>query len=89
MAKRRYGVTETRIAKWTREGRGTGDGSGYRSWITINDTSSRGLSSRPFGITANRIHHLLSNNEAGVFYQADWSPAVVDIREQFPLSRWL
>lgn len=87
MAKRRYAVTERKIARWTREGRGTGAGSDYRPWLTINDVSSRGLSSRPFGITANRIHHLLSNNEAGVFYQADWSAAVVDVREQYPLPR--
>lgn len=84
---KRYQVTEKRIAKWIKEGRGTGQGASYLPWLTIHDTSSIGLSSRPPGVTTGRIHHLLSNNEAAAFYQAEWSPAVVDIREQFPLPR--
>lgn len=87
MAGKRYQVTEKRIAKWAKQGRGTGHGGRYSPWLTIHDTSSIGLSSRPPGVTTGRVHHLLSNNEAAVFYQADWSPAVVDIREQFPLPR--
>ena len=87
MSKRRYGVSEKKIEKWVKQGRGTGHGSGYLPWLTIHDTSSHGLSSRPPGVTTGRIHHLLSNNEAAVFYQADWSQAVLDIREQFPLPR--
>ena len=87
MAGKRYRLTENRIAKWIKAGRGTGRGMSYSPWLTIHDTSSEGLSSRPPGVTTGRIHHLLSNNEAAVFYQADWSPAVVDIREQFPLPR--
>lgn len=87
MAKRRYDITEQRIARWQREGRGRGRGSEYRPWITIHDVSSFGLSSRPPGVKTGRIHHLLSNNEAAVFYEAEWSTAVSDIREQFPLCR--
>jgi hypothetical protein len=32
-----------------------------------------------------RVHHLLSDLEAKVFYTFDYSPSVCDIREQFPL----
>ena len=87
MASKRYQVTEKRIAKCIKEGRGSGQGASYQPWLTIHDTSSYGLSSRPPGVTTGRIHHLLSNNEAAVFYQAEWSPAVVDIREQYPIPR--
>jgi len=37
------------------------------------------------GCTTGRVHHLLSDLEAKVFYTFDYSPLVCDIREQFPL----
>lgn len=87
MAKRRYGVSEARIARWVDEGRGTGRGRAYKPWLTIHDVPSEGLAVRLQGATTRRIHHLLSGVERAVFLECDWSQAVVDIREQFPLSR--
>lgn len=87
MPKRRYGVTEKRIATWTAAGRGTGRGPGYRPWLTIHDVPSDGLAVRVRGSTVGRVHHLLSGVERAAFLECDWSPAVVDIREQFPLPR--
>ncbi len=87
MAKRRYGMTEERIAKFLREGRGQGRLADYKPWLTIHDISSLGLSSRTPGATAARFHHLLSANERKVFLDCDWLECVVDVREQFPLER--
>jgi hypothetical protein len=67
------------------ENRGLGTLSGYLPWIVVQDFSSRGLSSRDPGMKTGRVHHFLSQVETGVFHLLDWSPFVVDIREQFPL----
>jgi hypothetical protein len=37
------------------------------------------------GCVTGRVHHLLSDLGAKVFYAFDFSPSVLDIREQFPL----
>ena len=54
-------------------------------WILIHDLASKGYSTRIFSQKTNRIHHLLSHNELYYFCLLDWSPHVLDIREQFPL----
>ena len=87
MAKRRYKVTEARIAKLQKQGRGTGHGRDYQPWIKIQDLSSRGRVHRIVGEKTGRIHHLLSDHELDVFLMLDWSQRVRDIREQFPLPR--
>lgn len=87
MAKRRYEFDEAKIARYAKEGRGTGRGSGYRPWLMIQDVPSLGRSSRIHGFKSGREHHLLSDLEAGLFQILEWSDVVVDIREQFPLDR--
>ena len=87
MAKRRYKVTEARMAKLQKQGRGTGHGRDYKPWIRIQDLSSRGRVHRIVGEKTGRIHHLLSDHELDVFLMLDWSQRVRDIREQFPLPR--
>jgi hypothetical protein len=87
MAKRRYGIDEGKIEKFLKEGRGQGHGMDYRPWLTIQDVSSLGLSSRILGCKTGRDHHLLSKGEAGLFLLLDWSDSVTDIREQYPLDR--
>lgn len=85
------------MSKWTRpitarsierrldEGRGQGIGKAYKPWLTVRDVPSRGQSARIKSWTIHREHHLLSLNEQRVFYYADWSDRVIDIREQYPL----
>jgi hypothetical protein len=87
MAKRRYSFDESKLEKFLKEGRGKGHGADYRPWLTIQDVSSIGLSSRILGCKTGRDHHLLSKGETGLFLLLDWSDSVTDIREQYPLDR--
>jgi hypothetical protein len=87
MAKHRYGIDEDKIARFVKEGRGQGSGAEYRPWLSVQDVSSLGRSSRIHSRKTGREHHLLSDIETAVFLLLDWSSAVTDIREQFPLER--
>lgn len=87
MAKRRYSLDEDKIARFLKEGRGQGHGADYRPWLTVQDVSSRGRSCRIHSFKTGREHHFLSNIETATFLLLDWSDAVTDIREQFPLNR--
>lgn len=87
MAKRRYGFDEEKLTRFLKEGRGQGTGADYLPWLTVQDVSSLGLSSRMHSRKTGREHHLLSKIEAGLFLIFDWSNSVTDIREQFPLDR--
>lgn len=87
MAKHKYGFDEAKIARFQKEGRGTGHGSDYQPWLTIQDVSSSGRVTRAYSFKTNRIHHCLSDLETGLFHMLDWSESVTDIREQFPLDR--
>ncbi len=71
--------------RWQKEGRGSGQGSTYKPWLTVRDVSSNGRSHRVFGRVAGRIHHLLSDLELSVLLLLDWDLRTLDIREQFPL----
>lgn len=64
---------------------GVGVGLDYTPWLRIQDVNSHGTRSQIQGIKINRIHHTLSSIESEFFYLAEFSDAVVDIREQFPL----
>jgi len=68
-----------------KQGRGQGHGKDYCPFLTVRDLGSMGLSHRYKGWKTDRVHHLLSNNEKRYFFCLEWSPFVVDIREQFPL----
>lgn len=85
MAKRSRKTHEQTLHRRLREGRGQGNGAAYKPWLTVQDVASVGLSHRIRGWTTGRVHHLLSNLERDVFYVLDWSEAVLDIREQYPL----
>lgn len=86
MARRKYRIDEKRATKFVKEGRGQGEGAGYKPWLTIQDVPSRGRSHRLLGISTGRIHHLLSDLELDLFLLLDWQPSTVDLREQFPLD---
>jgi hypothetical protein len=87
MAKHRYDIDESRIAKWLAEGRGEGRGEAYKPWLRVQDLSSRGRSSRMPGRKSGRTHELMSDLERAVLLEFDGLERVVDIREQFPLPR--
>lgn len=83
---RTKGSVANRIKKWTKEGRGQGSGPNYKPWLTVRDVPSKGTSSRIMGWKTKRVHHFLSQSlEESYFYLLDWSPVVIDIREQYPL----
>ncbi|MCZ8021503.1 MAG: TnsA endonuclease N-terminal domain-containing protein [Cyclobacteriaceae bacterium] len=69
-----------------KEGRGIGSLDKYTPWIKVFDLSSSGISWRIEGKKTGRIHHLLSTLEKKVFLFYDNNPAVIDIREQYPLD---
>jgi hypothetical protein len=85
MAKRNRAISSTVIERRIQEGRGQGHGKEYKPWLTIRDIGSHGFSTRIPGWTTGRLHHFLSELELNIYYLLDWSPNVVDIREQFPL----
>ncbi|MGG1659269.1 TnsA endonuclease N-terminal domain-containing protein [Brevibacillus sp. NRS-1366] len=87
MAKRRTDLTEKRIQQLEKEGRGQGEGTKYKPWITIQDFPSNGLVTRAAGWKTHRIHHFLSKLERDYFYTCEWDNAIIDIREQYPLHR--
>jgi len=87
MAKRRYEMTEEKIERWLKEGRGVGYGRDYMPWLTVRDVPSLGREHRAYSHTVGRTHHLLSDLEFAHFLVLDMAHDVVDIREQFPLPR--
>lgn len=87
MAKRNGGLSEVKIAKWIKEGRGSGRGAAYIPWLFVRDISSQGRSHRVFGHKSRRTHHLFSDLELAVFLSLDWAPRTIEIREQFPLQQ--
>jgi hypothetical protein len=87
VSKRKTELTEKKITEMEKEGRGKGTGEGYKPWINIQDFPSNGLVTRGKGWKTNRIHQFLSKLERDYFYVLEWNNSVVDIREQFPLTR--
>ena len=85
MGRRR--ITERRIRRMLREGRGSGHGADYRPFIRVGDFSSSGRVHRVKSQTHGRVVHLMSDMELDVFRKFDERGDVVDIREQFPLCR--
>ncbi len=75
---------EKKITERLKAGYGDGAGSAYKPWIEVFDVSSLGRSRRVWGLKTGREHHFLSE-----FIACEWSRAVIDIREQYPLDREL
>lgn len=87
MAKRKNGWTEDKIARFLKEGRGSGELSAYKPWLTNQDFASSGRTHRFMGWKTNRMHQLFSDIERNYFYLLEWTDQVIDIREQYPLNR--
>lgn len=86
MAKKQYWNSETKNARWIKDGRGHGLGKEYKPWLTVRDVPSEGRSHRIFGHITHRTHHLLSDLELATFLLLQWNNSTTDIREQFPLE---
>ncbi|MGE0978322.1 heteromeric transposase endonuclease subunit TnsA [Bacillus toyonensis] len=89
MAKRKNEWTEKKIEKYMKEGRGSGEVSNYKPWLTIQNVPSHGNNTRSLGWKTNRRHEFLSNLERDYFFILEWMDDIIDIREQFPLNREL
>ncbi|WP_035074794.1 heteromeric transposase endonuclease subunit TnsA [Maridesulfovibrio zosterae] len=87
MSKRNSGLTEGKIKRWIKEGRGAGRGPAYSPWLRVRDIPSKGRSHRVFGHKSRRTHHLFSDLELAVFLTLDWCSKTIEIREQFPLQQ--
>lgn len=87
MARSRYELTEAKIARFIREGRGQGEHAEYKPWLTVLDVPSRGRCHRLYCDKAGRSVHLLSDNEKRAFMALWWCEETIDLREQFPLDR--
>lgn len=87
MSRRNYATTEASIARRLADGRGGGEGSSFRPFLTIRDVPSLGRRSRIKGRVTGRVHHLMSDLECRQFLEFDWRDDVVDIREQHALDR--
>ncbi len=85
MARKKYGITEARIRKYLKEGRGQGQGAGYKPWLRTSDVPSLGRVHRVYCPKTTREHHFLSDTEYFAFLHFWWEDIVTDIREQFPL----
>ncbi|MBB1348959.1 MULTISPECIES: TnsA endonuclease N-terminal domain-containing protein [unclassified Pseudoalteromonas] len=64
---------------------GIGEGFNYKPWLRIQDVKSHGIRTLIFGRKSQREHHMMSSIESELFYLAEFSDSVVDIREQFPI----
>ncbi|MDF9845007.1 MULTISPECIES: TnsA endonuclease N-terminal domain-containing protein [unclassified Paenibacillus] len=85
MAKRKREITDAKIDRFIKEGRGQGTGADYLPWLRVQDVPSTGRSTRGVGWTTGRQHTFLSDLERDYFYALDYADGVTDIREQYPL----
>lgn len=83
----RIKFTNRKIAWLIKKGYGSGHGADYKPWLRVVQSSTRGRAHRPWSFKTNREHQLLSDVERDIFYGAEWSMDVLDIREQYPLRR--
>jgi hypothetical protein len=81
----RYDQNAKVYQKWTKEGRGQGEGVHYKPWLHVYNVPSSGRSNRVWSFTTNRVVHCMSDLEFSTFLILDWSQHIIDIREQYPL----
>lgn len=78
-------MTQRKIDRKIKSGRGSGVRESYEPWIKIWDMQSRGVSHLVPGVKFHRSHHLLSNAERDYHLILEQDPSIIDVREQFPL----
>lgn len=84
MANRKNSWTEDKIARYYKEGRGSGELAHYKPWLTVQNVPSSGRAHRVKGWKTSRVHQLLFDLERNYFYLLEWAN---DVIEQFPLDR--
>lgn len=77
-----------KIEKQVAAGVGQGTGIEYEPWLKIGSFSSRGVSLEVPSLVNSRTHHYLSKGEYYFHLLQEYSPSVVEIREQFPLIKY-
>lgn len=83
--KRSKDWNRAKYERFIKEGRGQGDLSEYKPWLTVQDIPSRGRATRVYGWKTKRIHHFFSDIQTRFFYLLEWEDNVVDIKEHYPL----
>lgn len=78
-------MQNAKVKRFVKEGRGQGTGKDYIPWVKTSDYSSKGRATRIQGIKTRRIHHLHSDNQLRAFLIFEYSDAIIDIRESYPL----
>lgn len=78
-------MTQQRIDRRIKSGRGSGVRESYEPWLKVWDIKSKGVSHLVAGVKIQRTHHLLSNAERDYLTVLEHEKSIIDIREQFPL----
>lgn len=86
MTKKRTQNHQSKIKRFSKEGRGQGTGPDYKPWARVQDKPSLGLVSRLKGWKTGRVHHFFNRLELDCFFWLEWQEDVVDIREHYPLD---
>ena len=76
---------DSTLKRFINEGRGSGEGKEYKSWLQVQDVKSQGRSTRLFSYKTQRVMHLLSDLQLYYFYLLEFDNQVIDIREHYPL----
>lgn len=82
-----YPFTEKKLQQWIKEGRGTGTGAQYQSWLQYTDFNSIGNKHRASEGLHGRMCVLFSNVEYRAFLGIDASPIKVNLYDQYALLR--
>lgn len=78
-------MTQQRIDRRIKSGRGSGVRESYEPWVKVWDIKSKGVSHLVSGVKIQRTHHLLSNAERDYLTVLERENSIIDIREQYPL----
>jgi hypothetical protein len=81
------GASENAIKNWQVHIDPNREGAEYEPFLRVQDIPSKGLSRKVMGLKTMRIHHYLSDLEYYKFIEFEFDPVVIDIREQYALSR--
>ena len=76
------------VESWIKAGFGQGEGATYKPFMYVRDVPSSGNSNTVRSWATGRTQHYLSRQEFKVHLLAEYTPYILDIREQFALLPW-